>query len=179
MPDQFSCNECLPISHIYSSLIVYCWSTWGKESIVTSGDLCELSKLWLVFSLEGIVIERETWWEQSGLYWGDLMPLHPTHTLLQDMESSNEPVSPFDPYEHIAGLTLHDDSPMKAITDKRSVAPEYKPRLSTSAASARGQLEGHEDSSNASYNGKSHNCTLCCESPEIWTLGCSVRVIRA
>lgn len=72
---------------------------------------------------------------------------------LQDMESSNEPVSPFDPYEHVANLTLHEESPLKAL-EERSNPPEYKPRNSTSTASARGRLEGHDDSSSVSYNGK-------------------------
>lgn len=90
---------------------------------------------------------------------------NPNRTFLQDMESSNEPVSPFDPYEHIAGLTLHEESPLKAIPTKPPIAPEYKPRLSTSVASARGQLEGFDDSSNASYNGK---ITLWKQPPWKW-----------
>ena len=69
------------------------------------------------------------------------------------MESSNEPVSPFDPYEHVANLTLHDESPLKALAKPPEPPPEYKPRNSTSAASAHGRLEGLEDSSSASYNG--------------------------
>lgn len=68
------------------------------------------------------------------------------------MESSNEPVSPFDPYEHVANLTLHEESPLKVLA-KPTEPPEYKPRSSSSAASARGRLEGHDDASSVSHNG--------------------------
>ena len=44
--------------------------------------------------------------------------------LLQDMESSNEPVSPFDPYEHVANLTLHDESPLNALAKQSEPSRE-------------------------------------------------------
>ena len=72
---------------------------------------------------------------------------------MQDMESSNEPVSPFDPYEHVANLTLHEESPLKALPKDPDPLPEYKPRNSSSAASAHGRLEGLDDASSVSYNG--------------------------
>ena len=71
------------------------------------------------------------------------------------MESSNEPVSPFDPYEHVANLTLHEESPLKALAKPPEPPPEYKPRNSMSAASAQGRLEGLDDASSVSYNGAS------------------------
>jgi len=69
------------------------------------------------------------------------------------MDSSNEPVSPFDPYEHVAALTLHEDVGKEPILLKLpEVPPEDKPRSSSSVASAKGRLEGG-GASNFSFEG--------------------------
>jgi hypothetical protein len=72
---------------------------------------------------------------------------------MQDMESSNEPVSPFDPYEHVAALTLHEEVGKERTLPKvPEISPEEKPRISaTSASSAKGRLEG--EGSNVSFEG--------------------------